>query len=158
KAEPFAADRKAAPAVAVTASADRSTVAAIKPQPDAAWAVKPSGAPPLPAGASLPDWPELFAATEAAMVPNAHTWVRYDLKTANRAGETRLWPENPPNRGPQLPPSDPTRKRNMVKALAPDGQRLAVTDPNDPARVAVWDAAGKYVIGLRPYADDPIDW
>jgi hypothetical protein len=45
-----------------------------------------------------------------------------------------------------------------IAALSLDGRRLAVVDPADPARFDVWDAAGKRLFGLRPYAEDAITW
>jgi hypothetical protein len=132
-----------------TAPADRSAVVAIQPHP-VAWAVKPSPAPPLPAGASLTDWPEHFAATEAATVPlTGRTWIRYDLKTGKTIGEpVRLWPDKV---------SDVRADQGRLVALSLDG-RLAVVDRADGSRVDVWEATGKHLIGLRPYPDRGMDW
>jgi hypothetical protein len=143
----FAAGRANRPP---TVPADRSAVARIQPQP-VPWAVKLSPAPPLPAGAALADWPEHFAATEAATVPNTgRTWIRFDLKTGQRIGEPiRLWPDKV---------SDLRVDQGRLVVLALDGRKLAVADPADRSRVDVWDATGKHVAGLRPYPEVVIDW
>jgi hypothetical protein len=151
KAAAFAADRANRPINRPpTIATDRTATAMIQPKP-VAWAVKPSPAPPLPADASLSDWPEHFAATEAATVPiTGRTWIRYDLKTGKTIGEPiRLWSDKV---------SDVRADKSRLVALALDGQRLAVVDPQDKSRVDIWDATGKHIAGLRPYPDSVIDW
>jgi hypothetical protein len=77
-------------------------------------------------------------------------WTRYDLNTGNTIGEPiDLWPGQPL-------PSEPAGWPTV--ALTRDGQRLALVDSKDRARVDVWDVSGKRQIGLRPYEDDPILW
>ncbi len=167
----FAAARQKGPPPRPQATpGDRSGVVAVRPQPAAPWAVTPSPAPALPADYLAPVWPEAFAATEGAVLPDARTWVRYDLKTGQPIGApVQLWPDNmsgagaaPPfpdqrrPRGTALPPA--TANQGRLVALSLDGQRLALVDPTDPARFDVWDATGKRLFGLRPYSEDAITW
>jgi hypothetical protein len=131
------------------APADRSKVTAVRLKPPADWAVKPSAVAARPAG-PLPLWPHAFATTEAAVITGSLSWTRYDLSTGNTIGEPiDLWPGKPA-------PSEPAGWHTA--ALTRDGQRLALIDAKDKARVDVWDVTGKRLIGLRPYRDDPILW
>ena len=147
----FAATRSKGPVVRPQASPyDRAKAVVIRPQPDAPWAVKASPSPPLPADYTLEVWPDAFAATEAAVVKDGRSWVRYDLKTGKAIGQPiRLWPDNV---------TDVGGAQGRLVALSLDGQRLAVVDLIDRARLDVWDVSGKRLIGLRPYSTDSVFW
>jgi hypothetical protein len=151
KAAAFAAVRAKGPVVRPqTSPFDRTKAVVIRPQPGAPWAVKASPSPPLPADHALEVWPEAFAATEAAVVKDGRSWVRYDLKTGKPIGQPiRLWPDNV---------TDVSGAQGRLVALSLDGQRLAVVDPIDRARLDVWDVSGKRLLGLRPYSTDSVFW
>ncbi|HEV3146174.1 MAG TPA: WD40 repeat domain-containing protein [Gemmataceae bacterium] len=133
-----------------TEAIDRSSVAVIRPNPAAPWAVKPSAAPPIPADAALQTWPELFGATEGASVPQGRGWIRYDLKTGKKIGEQiELWP---------VKVTDLKSTPGRLTALSLDGRRLAVVDPGDFLRVDIWENSGARLAGFRPYPDEAIAW
>jgi hypothetical protein len=146
---------KPAPAVAGKTSAqpaavraDRSNITAIRLKPPAAWTVKPGAQAPRPAG-PLPLWPHAFADTEAAVITESLSWNRYDLNTGNTIGEPiDLWPGQPRS----------SERVEHTAALTRNGQRIALIDSKDRARVDVWDVTGKRLIGLRPYENDPVLW
>lgn len=131
------------------ATADRSKVTSLRLQPPAAWGVKPAAEPPRPAG-PLPRWPHAFAATEAAVITEGLFWKRIDLSTGTEIGTSiNLWPELSRSSEQMAWPQ---------AALTRNGQKLALIDAKDPARVDAWDTTGKRLIGLRPYDDEPILW
>jgi hypothetical protein len=140
------ADPNARPA---PTAADRSKGTAIQLKPPAAWGVKPGAEVARPPG-PLPVWPQAFAATEAAVISEYLEWIRYDLNTGDKIGQLiDLWPGQTPN--------EPVVGWHTA-ALTRDGQKLALVDPKDKARVDVWDNTGKHLIGLHPYGDDPVVW
>jgi hypothetical protein len=151
KAAPFVAAREKSPTVRPpTTSCDRTGIVVTHYQPGVEWSVKPSAAPALPAGFTVPVWPTGFGATEAAVFSNGRTWVRYDLATGNTIGvPIPLWADTVAEVGGEA---------GRLVSLSRDGQQLAVVDPSDRPRVDVWDASGKRLLGLRPYADEPITW
>src|SRR5262249_10999843 len=67
-----------------------------------------------------------------------------DLKTG-KVTSSRLWPWalRDRSRNPEKAP--------IVAALSPRGTRFAFRDLNDEARVDVWDAEGKRLVGFYPY-------
>ncbi|HZV05033.1 MAG TPA: WD40 repeat domain-containing protein [Gemmataceae bacterium] len=151
RATAFAAERaKAAVTRPQTSLADRTRVVIIQPRANPPWGVKASPPPPLPPEYSLAIWPEAFAATEAAVIRDGRSWVRYDLTTGKPIGQAvRLWPDSVVGLG---------GANGRLLALALDGKRLALVDPIDPTRVDIWESSGKRLIGLRPYMIDPITW
>jgi WD40 repeat protein len=145
-----AGERAKAPATRPAAMVgDRSKVAAIVAKhPE--WSVKPSPAPAVPDGITLPTWPDLIAGQAAASLPDPRTWNRYDLKSKKPVAETvRLWPENI---------AGLEGRGTLLNAISSDGKRLARVDSSDLHRLDVWDETGKRLIGLRPYSDQTIDW
>src|SRR5262249_10900784 len=95
KAAPFAAARAKGPGTRPQPSpTGRPGGGGVRPEPGPPGAGKASPPPELPADRALEVWPEAFAATEAAVVPDGRSWVRYDLKTGKPIGQpVRLWPD-----------------------------------------------------------------
>lgn len=152
--------------------ADRSKITAIHLKPPAEWAVKPGTEMPRPGG-PLPQRPDAFAATEAAVLTENLTWIRYDLNTGKTIGEPiALWSTPGQSRPSASGPAEGFRRSRSVlgqprpsekvtphsAALTRDGKMLALIDPADRARVDVWDTSGKRRIGLRPYQDNHVLW
>jgi WD40 repeat protein len=142
---------------------DRTAVKTEAARPPEAWSAPPTPKVDRPhETAVLPDWPSSFAGGQAAVIRlepakakagttefkvHAMHWDRLDTRTGKEAGKSvALWPwaRNPlkPMAGGEWDP--------IQSALAPDGGRLALRDPDDPARVDVWEASGSRVVGLYP--------
>jgi hypothetical protein len=84
-------------------------------------------------------------------------WHRYDLRTGKPAGPViELWPwATSPFPGTALD----FGSAPAALAMTRDGNRIALRDPADAARVDVWDASGKRLLGLLPYGGDtPVQW
>ena len=142
----------------------RAGVAAVKPEPPAAWTAPPSveSAPPG-VGGLLPQWPAALTETQGAVVRFTRVservrrygrvmhyyemhWDRYDLATGRRVGAAvPLWPwvrnpdaVAPDNSNPHEPPPPPP-----PAALTADGGTLALVDPSEPHRVDLWKPNGE---------------
>src|SRR5262249_42460212 len=83
-------------------------------------------------------------------------WHRFDLRPKAPAPlSVPLWPwALSPGKGSVFD----TPRQVLVAALSNDGERLALRDPADPARVDVWDAGGQRLLGLHPYGKKPVQW
>ena len=151
---------------------DRSSVQVVAPEPPAPWTPPPAAkAPPPPADRTvLPARPAAFGDRHAAVVRFAPkqrdqpsgslgydelSWDRYDARSGQRVGRPiPLWPWAANPLGPRL-----EEQKRAVAALTPDGQRLAVRDPDSAGRVDVWTAAGERILGFYPHGPKArVEW
>jgi hypothetical protein len=118
----------------------------------------------LAAEARLPRWPDAWSDSHAAFINCTRrttdvrawfemAWDRYDLATGQPLGTRAvLWPWYDPDPG-----VEPIREE-ILAALTPDGELLALRDPGDPPRVDVWDTTGKRLAGFVPDPATAIEW
>src|SRR5262249_12885873 len=60
--------------------------------------------------------------------------------------------------GPDRSGTFDPQKQGLVAALSNDGERLALRDPADAARVGVWGARGKRPPRPGPHGKKPVQW
>jgi hypothetical protein len=97
---------------------------------------------------------QLYAAYKSAV--GVH-WHRYDLRTGKPAGPViELWPWAT---SPVTGIAYDFGTAPSAAAMTRDGDRLALRDPADAARVDVWDASGARLLSLVPYdPGTPVQW
>jgi hypothetical protein len=144
-------------------------VRTVDARPPAAWSVpaRAAVAPvPLTASMTVPEAGVLLVAGGRVAIltqtehdkpkPRITTEVTHlDLQKGTTVGETLVLRSDlvkpvPGSVRPQEPAPD-----TLVADLSPTGA-IAVRDPADATRVDAWDAAGKWMIGLRPYEHQPL--
>src|SRR5262245_56868429 len=155
--------------------ADRSGIAASVPQPPATWTPPPQGAPrEVPhENEVLGQWPGALAERHGVIFSYEFTMQpipgigergrlvmsaqRVDLRTGKKVGAVKkLWPliAKPDRHHATQPDQVPT----PLAALTSDGNRLALRDPAEPARLDIWAEDFSRVGGLKPYGDVAVDW
>ncbi|HEX5103147.1 MAG TPA: hypothetical protein VFV87_05020, partial [Pirellulaceae bacterium] len=156
--------------------ADRAGLSPSTATPPTAWIappVPPAVAERLVGARHVPKTRPLIGGTHAAFLHSWPTldgrvngkptlaqgihWHRYDLRTGQATGPAvTLWPwATSPADGKSMK----LEEEMVAAALSPDGERLALRDPADLARVDVWDAAGQRLLGMQPFgANTPIQW